>query len=105
MNDFTKGQLTELCQAVYRGVKPCAMILIRQVDKVEAEIICNYQECKFIIKPNSNKWITFWIYVNDQIPRVINYLPNKPETTADHYLLGALLGYSSEMICKYIENH
>jgi hypothetical protein len=106
MNDFTKGQLTELCQAVYRGAKPCAMMPIKESDKQIAKITAMKENCKFRIEEEHiDGWIVIWIYVHDELMNVIDCLPEKPITAADHYLLGALFGYSNEMICKFLEEH
>jgi len=102
MNDFTKGQLTELCQMVYRGSKPCAMMPIMENDFKMAKITCMMENCKFKAVTLSNGWKTLWIYIRDEISEIIDSLPEKPETKADHYLLGSLFGYSNAAICDFI---
>lgn len=102
MNDFTIGQLTELCQSVYRGVKSCATIPIMNKDIVSAEHICFSENVKIKKSKLYKNWITLWIYINDEISDVIDLLPENPVTKADHYLLGSLFGYSNDAICNYL---
>lgn len=104
MNDFTSGQLTELCQMVYTGTKPCAMIPVMIKNLQAAKIICGMRDCKFKSVELSEGWVTFWVYIRDEISDIIDLLPENPKTKADHYLLGALFGYSNEAICNYIKN-
>ncbi len=104
MNDFTKGQLIEICQAVFRGSKPCGVMAIKTNDKQLAKIVCMKEGVKFRIKKSEGEWCNFWVYFHDELMRVIDLLPNTPTTAADHYLNGALFGYSTEMICKFLEN-
>ena len=102
MNDFTKGQLTELCQMVYCGAKPCAMMPIMDKDFKMAKITCMMENCKFKAVNLSDGWKTLWVYIRDELPKVIDFLPTKPKTEADHYLLGALFGYSNDAICNFL---
>ena len=103
MNQFTKGQLAEICQMVFRGSKPCGMMPIKSEDFQLAKIICIEENCKFKDIYLSKGWKTLWIYVRDEISQVIDQLPEEPKTLADHYLLGSLFGYSNESICDYLE--
>lgn len=102
MNDFTKAQLIELSQQVYRGSKPCAVMPIKESDKQIAKITVIKENCKFRIERTDEEWCVIWIYIKDELMDVINCLPNIPETAADHYLLGSLFGYSNESICAFI---
>ena len=104
MNDHTKGQLTELCQMVYRGCKPCAIIPIKTTNLQTAKAICVMENCKFMFVELSEGWVTMWIYIRDELAGVIECLPKTPRTAADHYILGALFGYSNEAICDYLNN-
>jgi len=104
MNDFTKGQLTELCQMVYRGAKPCAMVPVMNKDFKMAKIICTMENCKFKALNLSDGWKTFWVYIRDELIEVIDSMPPELETEADHYLLGALFGYSNDAICDFLRN-
>ncbi len=102
MNDFTAGQLTALCQMVYRGSKPCAVIPILNKDFQIAKSKCIMENCKFKGVKLNNDWVTFWIYIRDEISEIIDTLPQTPETKADHYILGSLFGYSNNAICDFI---
>jgi hypothetical protein len=102
MNEFSKGQLTELCQMVYRGCKPCAMMPIMAKNIQVAKMVCTMENCKFKAVELSDGWFTFWIYIRDELPKVIDLLPLEPKTEADHYLIGALFGYSNDAICDYL---
>jgi len=102
MNEHTKGQLIELCQMVYRGAKPCAMMPIMEKDFKMAKITCMMENCKFKAVYLSDGWNPLWIYIRDEISEIIDTIPEKPETKADHYLLGSLFGYSNDAICDFI---
>lgn len=102
MNEFSKGQLTELCQMIYRGTKPCAIMPIMDRDLKMAKIICTIENCKFKTIYLSDEWKTLWIYIRDELLKVIDLLPIEPQTEADHYLLGALFGYSNDAICDFL---
>jgi hypothetical protein len=104
MNDFSEGQLTELCQLVYRGCKPAAMMPIMRKDLRFAKIICTMENCKFKAVELSDEWVTFWVYIRDELSKIIDSLPKQPKTEADHYLLGSLFGYSNEAICDFLKN-
>ncbi len=103
MNDFTKAQLIELSQQVYRGSKPCAVMQIKESDKQIAKITVIKENCKFRIENPEKGWCIIWIYIQDELMSVIDCLPKIPETAADHYLNGALFGYSNESICAFLE--
>ncbi len=108
MNDFTKWQLIEICQAVLRGSKPCGLMAIKIDDEQLAKIVCLHERVKFRIKKSENEeneWCNIWVYFHDELIRVIDLLPNTPTTAADHYLNGALFGYSNEMICKFLKRN
>ena len=105
MNDFSKGQLTELCQMVHRGCKPCAIMPIMDKDIQSAKIICTDENCKFKTIHLSDGWVTLWIYKRNEMSDIIDYLPIEPTTKVDHYLLGSLFGYSHDVICDYLETH
>jgi len=102
MDGFTRGQLTELCQLVYRECKPCAMIFLKDEDIEMAENICMMENCKYKAVYLSDGWKSFWIYIRDEISEIIETLPEKPETKADYYLIGSLFGYSNNTICNSI---
>jgi hypothetical protein len=102
MNEFSEGQLTELCQMVYRGSKPCAMIPIMAKNIQTAKMVCTMENCKFKVVELSEGWLTFWVYIRDELPKVIDLIPIEPKTEVDHYLLGALFGYSNDAICDYL---
>lgn len=103
MNDFTKAQIIELAQQVYRGSKSCAVMPIKESDKQLAKIICMKEMCKFRIENSVEGWCVIWIYIQDELMNVIDCLPKTPETAADHYLLGSLFGYSNESICAFLQ--
>ena len=102
MNDFTRAQLIELAQQVYRGSKPCAVMSIKELDKQIAKITVIKEMCKFRIESTAEGWCVIWIYIKDELIDVIDCLSNIPETAADHYLLGSLFGYSNESICAFL---
>jgi hypothetical protein len=104
MNDFTKGQLTALSQMVYRGCKPASMIAIKENDFAEAVKICDQEKCRYYTFDLPNNWIEFWIYERKELLSVIKLTKSKPENEEDHYLLGALFGYSNDKICDYLKN-
>jgi len=102
MFNLTKGQLIELCQMVNRGAKPCALMTIKDKDLGTAEDICTTENCKYKATVLDDGWVSFWIYKRDELSAVIDCLPATPENYADHYLLGALFGYSNDAICDYL---
>ncbi len=102
MDRETIGQLRELCQQVYRGSKPCAMIPVKKKYIGPAKAICIMENCKFRFNDLSEEWLTLWVYIRDELMDVVDCLPEKPESAADHYLFGALFGYSNDAICDYI---
>lgn len=104
MDDITTGKLIELCQMVYRGAKPCAMLPVMDKDFKNAKRICMLENCKFKAGYLSDGWKTLWVYTRDELPGVIDSLPVVPKSESDHYLLGALFGYSNEEICNYLKN-
>lgn len=104
-NNFREGQLNELCRMVFRGSKPCAMIPIMIKNLQNAKMICILENCKFKIVKLNGEWVTFWIYIRDELPMVIDLLPTKPKNAADHYLLGALFGYSNDAICDFLNKN
>jgi hypothetical protein len=101
MDKFTEGQLIELCQMVYHECKPCAMIPIKKKDKDYALHICNNDVYTYI-EDIDKKRIEFWMFKRIELLDVIKLLPDNPQTKADHYLLGALFGYSNNAICDYL---
>ena len=67
MNKFSEGQLTELCQMVFRGSKPCAIMPILTKDLQAAKMITTMGNCKFKAVKLSEGWVTFWIYIRDGV--------------------------------------
>jgi hypothetical protein len=104
MDQFTEGQLTELCQMVVRGCKPCAIMPIKTKDLNFAKFLCKREKCLSHSSELNDDWHTLWIFKREELFKVINLLRENPVTEADHYLLGALFGYSNDAICDYIAN-
>ena len=104
MNDFTKGQLTELCQMVKRGTKPCAMMPIKFIDAEKARKICHDNGCKTISHNLKGDWFELWVHIRVELIPIIFSLPEVPKSPSDHYLLGALFGHSNEEICNFIRD-
>lgn len=104
MNEFTEGQLTEMCQMVFRESKPSALALLKKVNLNRAENICIKEGCEYWTKEIDRKWREFWVFKRKEMLEVIKLLPEVPKTKLDHYLLGAIFGYSNNAICDYLKN-
>lgn len=103
MNKFTEGQLTEQAQMVSNGCKPMSIMPIKSVDFMEAMNLIDSENVSFSAEVLAHGWITIFIYKDEALLEVIKDLPKEPKTAADHYLMGALCGYSNESICKFIK--
>jgi hypothetical protein len=103
MNDYTFGQFIELCQSVFRGCKPCAMMPLKKRDLDEALFFCNDEGCYSKTNKIDGEWVEFWIFKRMEIEKIIELIPEEPKTPLDHYLLGALFGYSNDAICDFIK--
>lgn len=102
MDDFTKGQLTELCLMVSKGCKPCAMQPILNRFVLDAVKLIESLDCRSILIYSTKEWVEVWMYKNIELKEIILNLPRNPVTKSDHYLLGALFGYSNAEICNYL---
>ena len=106
MNEYALAQLNELCQMVYLGCKPVALISVR-VSEYQNAIDIIYKEYNLHAIENrvNESFFSIFIFKNYDLRFVLNLLPDEPKTPADHALLGYLFGYDTDSICKYIVNH
>ena len=103
MNEFNKGQLTELSQSVFRGCKPLAVMPIKKAYESEAIKLIDSEKCKSAIREmNDENWVEIWIFKRDEMRFIIDYLPEEPTTEFEHFILGCAFGYSIDAICDFI---
>ena len=103
MNEFTKGQLIELCQSVFRGCKPLSVMPINKECETEAVKLIDSENVKSLIREmNDENWIEIWIFKRDEMRFIIDYLPDEPTTEYEHFVLGCAFGYSIDAICDFI---
>ena len=101
MDDFNLGQIQELCYMVKRG-KPCALMSLKRRYINLAGKICINEGLKFKTYSVDDVWDEFWIFKRVEMSKIIDELPKEPKSDLDHYLLGAIFGYSHDSICDFI---
>jgi hypothetical protein len=103
MNEFTKGQLIELCQMVYRGCKPLAVMSVKKIYESEVIKLIDSEGVKSLIREmNDENWVEICIFKRDEMRFIIDYLPDNPTTEFEHFILGCAFGYSIDAICDFI---
>ena len=106
MNEYALAQLNELCQMVDRGCKPVALISVRVAEYQKAiDVIYKEYTLHALGKQLNESFFSVFIFKNYDLRFVLDLLPDKPKTPADHALLGYLFGYDTDSICNYIIKH
>ena len=103
MNELNKGQLTELCQSVFRGCKPLAVMPVKKIYESDVKKLIDSEGVNSLIRElNDENWIEVWIFKRDEMRFIIDYLPEEPTTEFEHFVLGCAFGYSIDAICDFI---
>jgi len=101
--DFINGELTAYCMMVQRG-KPAANLPIHERYVVEAtRIIAESYELRCHKEYLSDGWVSLWIYKYPHILDVIKALPQTPQTSFEHWVLGKLFGYDENSISEFLD--
>lgn len=97
------GEIVAYSYMVQRG-KPAAMLPIhgRNADDTVKFIKDNFGLNTYV-EDLGEGWKTLWIYKHEHILSVIKKLPQVPETTFDHWVLGKLFGYDESSIQQFIK--
>jgi len=105
MNDFTKGQLTELAAQVAAGAKPVAEVSIKsdEGDEYAKYVHQHYPALFCYIEGSGCEWATLWIMKYFRMAHVVTERPRNPVGPADHFYLGKLFGYSDAAILDFID--
>ena len=75
----------------------------RYTDELQRYIESQY-ELHVYTEALTEEWTTLWIYKDSHMLKIIQSLPQKPETMFDHWILGKIFGYSDETIRQYLES-
>lgn len=103
MNEIVLGKIISICYMVERG-KPCACETIqnRYIEEIVKEVHRMYN-LKTYVEDLAPEWKTIWIYKDDYMLEIIKLLPDKPNTSFEHWILGKAFGYSDEAIKNFLE--
>jgi len=105
MNDFIKGQLTELAAQVAAGVKLVAEVSIKrgEFDEYAKYLHLSYPALFCYLEESECGWGTLWIMKDHRLTPLIDERPTTPSSPADHFYLGKLFGYSDAAILDFID--
>ena len=105
MNDFTKGQLTELAAQVAAGAKPVAEVSIKsdEGDECTKYVHQHYPALFCYLEGLGCEWATLWIMKDRRMIPIIRNRPRNPVGAVDHFYLGKLFGYSDAAILDFID--
>lgn len=97
-----KGEITAYSYMVKRG-KPAAMMPIQE--RYAADAVTFIHETfglETYVENLAENWKTLWIYKYEHVLKIIEVLPQAPETVLDHWILGKLFGYEESAIEEFI---
>ena len=97
------NDIDTLCYLVQRG-KPCALVPLqnRYVGDTTKKIQEKYGNLFTYTEPLAEGWTSFWVYKYPYMLEVIKNLPEQPNSTFDHWVLGKAFGYSDESIGDFV---
>lgn len=104
LSDYLKGEIRAFCYLVERG-KPAATITVqKRYTKTALALIKQDYNLHTYKEELDQAWDVIWIYKHKHILDVIKALPDHPETTFDHWVLGKLFGYDETSIKEFLVN-
>ncbi len=103
-SEHLRAEIDTYCFLVRTRCKPAAALAVQQrfIASAIQHVAFFDTGLQVYTEELADGWVTLWIYKFSHILEVIKSLPQAPETSFDHWVLGKLFGYSEDSIAEYL---
>jgi len=101
---YWDGQAIAYCEQVRSGSRVAGQLSCEAGYAERLSSLIASENCQAIVEKHADGRTTVWIYREDYVKDIIEWLQSIPQSKAGAWGMGKLLGYSDSEIANYIQN-